>query len=64
MSSLERNNNISIANHSILNNTSLLEQIKIDIKDIKKDIEDLQVEIKFIKDYCKQKKEKEDKKWF
>ena len=55
---------VGIANTTLLNNKSLLENLKNDLIDLRKEIDEIKFILEFIKEYTENKKKKEDSKWF
>jgi|TARA_R110001606_G_scaffold266496_1_gene415474 hypothetical protein len=55
---------IGIANTALLNNKGLLENLKNDLIDLRKEIDEIKFILEFIKEYTEKKKKREDSKWF
>tara|TARA_R110000787_G_scaffold17004_2_gene53786 strand:- start:96 stop:302 length:207 start_codon:yes stop_codon:yes gene_type:complete len=56
--------NIKIANLSIINNKAILETVKLDLKKLIEDVDDLKKDIFIIKQIVEAKQLRESKKWF
>lgn len=50
--------------HQVLINQSILKRMETDVKELKKDMEEIKEAILFIRKYTEIKKTREDAKWF
>ena len=50
--------------HQVLINQSIIKRVEQDVKDLKKDIDEIKEAILFIRKYTEIKKTREDAKWF
>jgi len=57
-------NEYSTPQHQVLINQSIMKRVEQDVKDLKKDIDEIKEAILFIRKYTEIKKTREDAKWF
>ena len=57
-------NEYTTPQHQVLINQSIIKRVEQDVKDLKKDIDEIKEAILFIRKYTEIKKTREDAKWF
>tara|TARA_R110001632_G_scaffold206447_1_gene330316 strand:+ start:3871 stop:4059 length:189 start_codon:yes stop_codon:yes gene_type:complete len=57
-------NEYSTPQHQVLINQSIIKRVENDVKDLKKDIDEIKEAILYIRKYTEIKKTREDAKWF
>ena len=57
-------NEYTTPQHQVLINQSIMKRLENDVKDLKKDIDEIKEAILFIRKYTEIKKTREDAKWF
>jgi len=57
-------NEYSTPQHQVLINQSIIKRVENDVKELKKDIDEIKEAILFIRKYTEIKKTREDAKWF